>query len=320
MPATNRSRAKRWVFTLNNYTAGEEQALADLLESDHVTYGVYGRETGESGTPHLQGYVVFSDQKTFNQAKQLLGSRVHLEVSRGTPKEASDYCKKEGDYNEYGELPDVSNPGKKGGQWAELRDWILELNESGGSRPTDADLASRFPSLFGTHYRGVVKFIDALYVRPSRQIGSPRDGWQRELEQQLGGEPDERSVTFLVDGDGNSGKSWFAAYMMKKEPMKTQILRIGKRDDLAHSIDPRKSIFIFDIPRGQLQYLQYNVLESIKDGYVFSPKYESTLKEIEHNCHVVVMCNEKPDMSALTEDRYNIITISEPDWNPTFNP
>ncbi len=313
-------KAKRWVFTLNNPTAGESQALADLLDSEHVDYAVVGRETGESGTPHLQGYCVFENRKRFNQAKQLLGTRVHLEISRGTPKEASDYCKKEGDFDEYGELPAATNPGKKGGQWAELRDWIKEINAANGPRPSNADVLERFPSLWGTHRRGVIEFIDTLHVKPSREIGQPRGGWQRELEQQLAGEPDERSVTFIVDGDGNSGKSWFSRYMMKKEPMKVQLLRIGKRDDLAHSIDARKSIFIFDIPRGQLQYLQYNVLESIKDGYVFSPKYESTLKEINHDCHVVVMTNEKPDMTALTEDRYNVVTVSEPAWNPTFNP
>lgn len=310
MPATNRSRGKRWVFTLNNYTNEEEAALAALFEGDDVQYGIYGRETGDSGTPHLQGYVAFNEQHTFNQAKTKLGNRVHLELSRGTPKEASDYCKKDGDYNEYGSLPTQTN--SKKGKYELLVEWIQEINAANGPRPTDAEIAVKFPGLFGSNYRGVIKLIDTLHVKPTRQIGQPRDGWQRELEQQLDGQPDERSITFIVDGDGNSGKSWMARYMLKKEPMKTQLLRIGKRDDLAHSLDARKSIFIFDIPRGQLQYLQYNVLESIKDGYVFSPKYESVTKELDHNCHVVVMCNEAPDLTALTEDRYNVITVSEP--------
>ena len=32
--------------------------------------------------------------------------------------------------------------------------------------------------------------VDALIQQPSRQVGSPRDGWQRELESELDGEPD----------------------------------------------------------------------------------------------------------------------------------
>ena len=83
MPRT--ATCKRWCFTLNNWTEGEQQLLKDVLESEHCSYGVFGRETGEEGTPHLQGYVIFADAKNLRQAKQLLGDRYHLEPSRGTP-------------------------------------------------------------------------------------------------------------------------------------------------------------------------------------------------------------------------------------------
>lgn len=307
MPATVPSHAsKHWCFTLNNYTAGEEQLLADVLESDHVSYGIYGRETGESGTPHLQGYVVFAQRKRLAGVKALLGVRYHLERTRGTPKEASDYCKKEDDFNEYGTCPGSTN--SKAGKWEQLTEWVESLEE----RPSEPDLYRKFPGLMGPQRRGVLALVDALFKQPSRQVGSPRDGWQRELESELDGEPDERTIHFLVDGDGNSGKSWFAKYYRNLHPEKTQILRVGKRDDMAHSVESRRSVFFFDVPRLAMEYLQYVVLESIKDGVLFSPKYDSQTKYFEHKSHVVVMCNERPDMTKLSHDRFKITIISEP--------
>lgn len=306
-------KAKRWCFTLNNFTTGEEQLLADLFDSDHVTYGIIGKETGESGTPHLQGYVIFEQEKRLSQAKTLLGARCHLEVSRGTPKEASDYCKKDGNFNEYGTCP--AGAAKKQGKWDQLVTWIEELNEAEEPPPSETDLYRRFPGLMGPQRRGVLALVASLSRSPPREIGCPRDGWQRDLVGDLDTEPDDRSITFVVDPLGNNGKSWMCRYLKAKYPEKTQYLRIGKRDDLAHALDTRKSIFLFDIPRRGMEYLQYVVLESIKDGQVFSPKYDSGTKEFEPS-HVIVFSNEEPDMLALTNDRYNIIRISENTFNP----
>ena len=90
----------------------------------------------------------------------------------------------------------------------------------------------------------------------------------------------------------------------------TQRLSVGKRDDVAYALDVSKSIFLFDIPREQLQYLQYSVLESLKDQCVFSPKYESLSKVLPNPVHVVVFTNEEPDMTKMTEDRYEIVYLS----------
>lgn len=299
MPATNRTRAKRWVFTLNNYTEGEKQLLCDLCDSDHVKYGVLGYETGESGTPHIQGYVIFADTKSFTQTKALVGDRAHLEVSRGTPKEASDYCKKDGDFDEFGEL-EVSQ-GKRS-DWDRLKQWCLEQN----FMPTDRALFLEFPTLMGRYQSGVRAMCNALIGVDSREIGQPRP-WQRQLELQLDGEPHERRIKFVVDEAGNSGKSWFKRYYALKHPNDVQMLSIGKRDDIAHALDPRRRTFLLDVPRGSMEYLQYSILEMIKDQVVFSPKYDSQTKILESPAHVVVFSNEHPDMDKLTRDRYEII-------------
>lgn len=98
------SRAKHWCFTINNYDGHHESELRELGGRQGVQYLVFGRETGDSGTPHLQGYVCFESRRTLRQVRQLVRG-AHLEKAQGTPKQASDYCKKDGDHEEFGQLP-----------------------------------------------------------------------------------------------------------------------------------------------------------------------------------------------------------------------
>lgn len=306
-----RVRAKRWCFTINNYTEGEVQLLSDLLSSEHVEYGIYGREQGENGTPHLQGYVIFKDSKEALQAKRLISERCHIEKSNGTPQQAADYCKKDGDFNEYGSLPNVAQ-GKRS-DWDRLKSWCDERT----TIPSDYELFDAFPSLYG-RYKNAVREICRLRIRvDSREIGQPRD-WQRELEQRLDAEPDNRSVFFVVDEEGNQGKTWFAEYYNKKHPGESQRIRSAKRDDMAWAIQSGKRVYFIDVPRGGMELFQYGICEMVKDRAVFSPKYESCMKEWDEPSHVVVLCNENPDLSKMSADRFVLIPLGEPDefWQP----
>lgn len=303
MSVPSSTRGKRWVFTLNNHTEGEVQLLSDLLTSEHVSYGIFGREVGESGTPHLQGYCIFADRKRFNQVRALFGDRYHVEISRGTPAQASQYCKKDGDFEEFGEFPGTQG---KRSDWESLKLWC----ETQTRQPTDLELFYAFPSLFGRYEKSVRKICNLCIKCDPITIGEPR-GWQRDLEERLLDEPNDRCIEFVLDYEGNSGKSWFVRYYMLKHQGSAQMLSVGKRDDIAHCIDVSRRVFFFDIPRGGMEFLQYGALEGIKNGFIFSPKYESTTKVLLNKAHVVVLCNEDPDMLKLSLDRYKITNLTD---------
>lgn len=98
------NKAKHWTYVVNNYTQEDIDNLDVLGESSDVVYIIYGREVGEEGTPHLQGYVCFSDKKTRRTVSRLI-PRSRLAVKYGTVLQASNYCKKDGIFTEHGNLP-----------------------------------------------------------------------------------------------------------------------------------------------------------------------------------------------------------------------
>lgn len=114
------SGSKSWCFTINN-PCWTDDCDVDALKAD-AEYLVIGKEVGEQGTPHYQGFVILNSVKTLAGMKRLL-PRAHLESRRGTAKQAADYCKKDGDIHvEHGELPQ-SAAEKTKDMWKQLIAW-----------------------------------------------------------------------------------------------------------------------------------------------------------------------------------------------------
>ncbi|QUS52594.1 replication protein A [Mute swan feces associated circular virus 4] len=302
----NSSYAKNWIYTLNNPT--EDENLFHALHGESIandpdspfTYLCFGEEVGAEGTPHLQGYFTAASRQRISTIKLIPGfERVHLEVRRGSHKQASDYCKKEGKYHEYGAAATVGNQAS----FEALRDWVAMQDPA----PTIADVWEAFPTLAARYRSACIECISLFGKRPVLADG-PLRLWQQRVDSLVSADPDDRKIIFVVDPDGNQGKSWLCRYWISKRGG-TQFLSVGKRDDLAFTIDISNDLFVFDIPRGNLQYLQYGILEGLKNQLLFSPKYNSCTKMINHKVHVVVFTNEQPDMTALTADRYKVIVL-----------
>jgi len=146
MPSAPRS--KNWCFTINNYTPLDTTQCAAL--EHHCDYVVYGKEKGEDGTPHYQGFCVFKVAKRLSAVKSLL-PRAHLEIKVRKSKysQASDYCKKDGDFTEIGTCPldhDYSNRSKE----ANKRKWddAFELAKQGNFEEIEKDMLIRYYHAF----------------------------------------------------------------------------------------------------------------------------------------------------------------------------
>jgi len=292
--------AKNWCFTLNNYTPSDVERLLALESEASVSYCVFGREIGDTGTPHLQGFVQFQGRKTRSSAIALCG-QAHFTVARQVANSIA-YCKKDGDFSEVGTAPSSSS-GQRSDLDAFKEDVVQGNLDLKALRDLHSDVFARFP-------RFCIEYVHDH--QPVRDVEDhPFRGWQQELYDELLQPPDPRKIKFLVDVVGNSGKSWFAHYFHLKNVRPSQVILPGKKADMVYALAPGIEVLFIDAPRSkQGEYLQYDFLEEVKNGYVFSSKYESRMKTLPP-CHVIVSMNEEPDLTKLSFDRYDIVRLSD---------
>lgn len=128
--------SKHWCFTINNPTPADGQLIED--SKDSFTYIVIGKETGDEGTPHMQGYCCFVNRKRRTAVAKVF-PRAYLTIKRGTPLEAATYCKKDGDFLERGELP-LTNQKRKTRDW----DAFYESAKKGKLEDIPKDILMRY--------------------------------------------------------------------------------------------------------------------------------------------------------------------------------
>jgi len=135
-----------WVYTFNNYGTADVRNIKALsaVRGNKVRYSVFGYEVSKTGTPHLQGYIHFETRKRFSTIKNLIGDTIHLEPLAGTPQQASDYCKKDGNFWENGTLPEDVGQGTRN----DLID--IKTRIDGGA---SADDIGSVPEHFGNYVR-----------------------------------------------------------------------------------------------------------------------------------------------------------------------
>lgn len=299
------SRGKGYTITHNNYTAEVYQHYVDFFSAGvadgSIVYAIIGKEVAPTtGTPHLQGYVFFNERKRIGAVRGLFPG-AHIEVARKSVDINRSYCSKDGDFVEFGDHTKCTNQGRRS-DWEDYVEWLKAEPEW----PSDARIAACWISLYGRYGRRLSEIRDLLYPKPVLEAGPVREGWQTDLHAELSVPPvDDRKIIFYVDEDGGAGKSWFVRKWLTEHD-DAQMFCTGKVDDIAHALMESTKVAFFVIPRGGMQYLQYRVLESVKDRLVWSPKYASRTKRLRNNPHVVVFSNERPDMSMLTDDRYDV--------------
>lgn len=137
--------------------------------------------------------------------------------------------------------------------------------------------------------------------------------YQREIVELCKRTPDDRSIYWYWETTGCKGKSAICKLLCARYGA---LCVSGKSNDCKYAIVKYKElnkhyphVVLFDVPRSNIDYINYEAIEKIKDGLFFCGKYESQ-QVIMNSPHVIVFANEYPDMDKLSNDRWKIRDIN----------
>lgn len=296
----------RVCVTVNNYT-GEGYEAFKVASVEKCKYAVIGKEVGESGTRHLQCFLILKKKTRLNTVTKWIetvtGKHPFTAAAKGKNQEASDYCKKDGVFFEHG-----SYPAGKGAR-TDIKEFLEAVKES----HDDEYLAENHPNEYAKYHSAMTKLRGNLKQKKNRKRqrehydDAPLRNWQKKIVEKLR-EQDDRQVLWVYDQLGNLGKSWLANWLTVNEG--AYLVEGGRRSDIAHAYDYEETV-CFDFTRSQEEQVNYSVIESFKNGRLFAPKYESKMK-IFKPCKVVVFSNFDPDRTKLSQDRWKVIQFDGP--------
>ncbi|QMW68719.1 replication-associated protein [Crucivirus-224] len=308
---TTRKQARNYCWTLNNYTAEELESIS----LNKFRYLIYGKEIAPTtGTPHLQGYLESSKPITFMAIKEACPGlqRASFFVRKGTRDQARDYCLKDGQTTEYGNW-------NAGGQGTRT-DWqqIWTTIKDGASFH---DIASEYPEQAIKYNSGIKACIASADAELGKQklaqefASFKPNKWQHDLLMDIAKKPDHRKVIWIVDTKGGRGKSYLAKHLLAN--MNACYLTNCKTTDAAHAYSGQ-NIVVFDYSRSNEDRINYGIIEQIKNGLIFSPKYDSRTK-VHAIPHVVCFSNFAPERSMLSADRWDIRELNDNSVAPIEN-
>jgi len=156
----NIQRSRGWCFTLNNWDGTSVGILQTRFEAGNPVYVCWGKETGESGTPHLQGYARFRDAIGLSGVRKLLENR-SLGAAQSTEPQAIAYCgKRRGLYRAW----DRAAPGKR----TDVTSFLACVREGAGA----LELSESHPLEFVKFHRAAKSFGEDWEFPDKRKLQS----------------------------------------------------------------------------------------------------------------------------------------------------
>lgn len=130
--------------------------------------------------------------------------------------------------------------------------------------------------------------------------------WQYDCMIKIMSAKSDRIIWWFWDPKGNTGKTQFCKFMAVQYG--ATVIGNGAFKDIASSLPDDPKMVLMNLTRDLETHINYSALEAIKDGLIFSAKYESKMK-IFNSPVVCVFANFEPRTEAMSLDRWRIIRI-----------
>lgn len=254
-PTNPKHRA--WVFTWNNYT--DEDVETATAVCNEASFAVFGFETGECGTPHLQGYVRFKNPRAFSTVRtDLLGA--HVEPARGSAQSNFEYCSKGGDYRQFGNMP--AGQGKRS-DLSRFRKEVAEMK----CAPSKEALLTNHTTVYAKYQRFTREVIDH-YHPPQKIDGNLSNMW--------------------ITGPASTGKTSMLYRSAEEQGLSVYVKNCNKWWDGYNDEDV---VIIDDFPKDFKFLIQY--LKIWADRYVFRGEIKGASRAMRPK-RIWITSNHKP--------------------------
>lgn len=264
----------------------------------------------ETQRKHLQGYCEIPKRKRIAGWKKLFKDKtMHLEKRMGTQQQAIVYCNK-------------SKTALEGTQFT----WgVFRIDHSGHRKDleecyqmmkdpsiNEREIADLYPGTWTRYHKAFrerrrMEISHTTKELESNKFNQPLRLWQMKLRQLLMRKCDDRSIMWITDLKGGHGKTWFAQWC--EHYMDAQLLQNGSTKDIAMAYKSKPLVFI-NLQRCPEEFINYSVMENIKDCRIWAPKYQSKMLWT-RPCHLVVLANQDPDLHKVSADRWNLWILHE---------
>ncbi|AXH75478.1 MAG: putative viral replication protein [Cressdnaviricota sp.] len=310
---------RRWIFTLNNPRSATIVHLSSW-PLDNVKFIIFQGE--RKSCPHLQGY--FETQTPMGKKELNLlhfDNKAFLDPAKGSAEDNITYCSKDDTYLE--EVCARVMNGKPGSNQGKRNDLAVLQDLIDAGKSYDEICEEQFCEVarVDRFVKQRIAYRDAKLQEEELRAAFSSTvlwSWQSRLLELLLELPHPRRVYWFWESVGNKGKSFMARYLATTHG--ALILEAGRKVDLAHifvTTIPTPKIVIFDLARtaAPLEEVKsspidvvYSLMESIKNGYIISTKYDS--KGLSFAVpHVVCFANFEPDQTKMSSDRWQIHNI-----------
>lgn len=336
--ANNPQRSWCWTYWLDRKCEeivitkpqAEIDTICNHIRGLDVRYSAYALEKSKEGLRHLQGYTEFKKPQRMAAVKKLFECEsLHLEKRKGSREQAREYCRgfdspicivMTNDGYTVSALRKAGVIGmweagtwENGGQGSRFQG-ILEECQGGA---TVTDIMDNYPAEYIKYSTGIEKMVSKCQernIREERKVELEKIilyPWEKRLLDEIKFE-DPRAIYWYWEKEGNCGKSTFTNWL---DFIKGAFTWNGPcvNKDIASAIDSmstKPSLYVFDFTRQRQDYIDYSIMESIKNGKISVNKYCSHNIYLPVNSQVVCFANWKPDTSSMSLDRWKIREIS----------
>lgn len=153
-----------------------------------------------------------------------------------------------------------------------------------------------------------------VLIRKKLKLITPDRPFQYFILDIIKKEPEERSIYWFYEENGNVGKSSFCKYLVSEH--NALFIDEGKKADLMNHVltfynsGKEIELVVLDVPRANRNKISYKSIESIKTGMIYSSKYEGG-QLLFNTPHVIIFANYLPQWEKLSSDRWKVFKINE---------